>query len=301
MPFLLVSRKSIRPLAAARTRACTRRGLALLAGAGAAALTALTAVRAAPPAIETTATAVAGASASLDAGAGTSVRSRADSATVTFLARRQLAGHWYAGAGAQAETFSFSGGTGWPDRLQDYAAVLAVDYFEGDESVASLTLRPGLYFGHHATRGAWDIPVDLVSGIPLLKDFDGVAGFSSARFYHHALPVAGFVWTISPAVRLEAVYPEPAVVFTFSRQDTLRLGGELTGAGFLAELDGHRSAVEYVSYRIGAEYTSRAGEHCKLALGAGTETDRSFDFFRLHRKLEGHGSGYLKLSVTYSR
>jgi hypothetical protein len=223
------------------------------------------------------------------------------SITASFLARRPLGGAgWYAGGGFQAEDYFFADNPAWPRRLQDYAAALALEYYRDGESVASLTAQPGFYFGTHAALSAWDVPFTLVSGVPVASDFAGVIGVSNGRFYHHALPIAGFVWTLGPRVRLEAVYPEPALVLTLDRATTLRLGGELTGEGFLVDAPAGRTVVEYSSYRVGLEWRRDWRPGVRLALGAGFEVERTFDYFRRQGRLQGTGNGYVKFSAEFS-
>jgi hypothetical protein len=208
---------------------------------------------------------------------------------------------WYYSAGAQAENYFFAANPAWPRRLQDYAALVSLEYFEGAENVAALTVRPGWYFENHPAAAAWDVPVDLTIGFPVRPALDGVAGFSNARFYHHALPVLGLIWTINPQWRIELVYPEPAMVVTFGPAMSLRLGGELIGAGFLSDARPVRTPIEYESYRVGAEWSDAGPAGLKFALGAGVEAERDFDFFRQENRLHGSGAGYLKISASYSR
>ncbi len=222
--------------------------------------------------------------------------------TASFLKRNALgAKGWYWGGGMQAENFFFGGDGAGPRRLQDYAALLTLEYFEGSEPAAALTLRPGWYFENHPTSAAWDIPVDLVTGFPVTRNVNGVIGFSNGRFYHHALPIFGLVWTVGPRVRIEAVYPEPALVVTINPAMSLRVGGELAGAGFLGDPRPGRTVVEYSSYRLGAELSGEWHPGLRLALGAGVEAERSFDFFSQGRRLHGSGAGYLKISATFLR
>lgn len=236
----------------------------------------------------------------LDASAGEKQVGNSRTIIASAFARRALAVKgWYLVGGIQAENYFFSNGPAWPRRLQDYAAIVGVEYYVGEENVASLTFRPGWYLETHPGAAAWDIPVDFTTGIPIIPGLNGVVGFSNARFYRHALPVFGLIWTLGSRVRIEAVYPEPALVFTINRAASLRVGGELTGAGFLSDERSGRTAIEYVSYRVGAELrgTWRPGK--KFGVGAGVETERNLDFFRLGQRLHHRGVGYLKFSLTF--
>jgi hypothetical protein len=223
-------------------------------------------------------------------------------ASFTLINRQSLpAKDWYWDWGIQAENYFFGGSSATPKRVQDYAGIFSVEYFREGEKAASLTLRPGWYFEGHAVMAAWDLPVDLAIGIPIAGAVSGVVGFSNARFYHHALPIAGVVWTMNPRLRLELVYPEPALVVSIGATGSLRLGGELTGTGFLADSRPERTAVDFASYRVGAEGSGEVLPGLRLALGAGVEIERSFDYFAQNRRLHGSGARYARISVVISR
>jgi hypothetical protein len=222
--------------------------------------------------------------------------------SASFLERwRQGDGHWYVGTGFKAESFLFSpAGPFLPDRLQDYDAQISIEYFEGDESVAGLTLNPGWYFADHASMSAWDVPFDAFSAIPISRTWSGYVGLGNGRFYHHAIPAAGLIWEPTPQVRLEAVYPEPALVLTPSPAFSLRLGGELIGGGFHTDLPSHAGVVEYDSYRVGATATYK-WKHLQVALDLGVEAERDFDFFRQpQQRVHGSGGRYGDLSVEWT-
>lgn len=223
------------------------------------------------------------------------------SLTTSALRRWQIGnGNWYQGIGLKVERFSFTTKEApLPSRLQDYAAQLSLERFEEGVCVAALTLSPGWYFEQHVTRSALDIPFEVFSGIPISSEVNGVLGVSNGRFYHHAVPIAGLVWQVTPHARIEAIYPAPALVLTSFQKLVLRLGGELYGGGFRtdASRDGN-GVVEYDSYRVGAtiNYSWRG---LQLTLGAGREAERNFDFFRQGQRLHGGGASYGKLGVEW--
>jgi hypothetical protein len=237
------------------------------------------------------------------AGAGLSYENvGSESFALSLLRRWQIgSGKWYQGIGLKAENFSFTSKDGLlPSRLQDYAAQLSLERFEEGECVAALTLSPGLYFEKHASRSAWDVPFEAFSGIPISPAINGVLGLSNGRFYHHAVPVAGIIWQVTPHVRVEALYPAPALVVTTSQNLVLRFGGDLLGGGFRTDSsrDG-RGVVEYDSYRVGAT-VSYTWWQLQLTFGAGVEAERNFDFFRQGQRLHGNGASYGKLGVEWT-
>ena len=207
----------------------------------------------------------------------------------------------YWGMGLQADYYHLTGNSGFPiRRLQDYAAQFSLEYFTGAEQVAELSLRPGLYFQSKATRSSWDIPIDLVTGIPITNSFFGVVGFSTARFYANPVPVAGFVWVVNSTTRFEAVFPEPSLVLKLGRDTEARLTGELTGGGFRTDPGSMGSSVEYFSYRVGGAFSRPLGKGFKITCGAGCEVLRKFTF-RGGPSLRSNGAPYAKLAIEYTR
>ena len=83
-------------------------------------------------------------------------------------------------------------------------------------------------------------------------------------------------------------------MFATARRRTHRWGFPLDGPT-------RRAVVEYESYRVGAVWSAEWRPGFKLEIGAGVETERSFDFFREPRRVHGGGVGYLKLGASFSR
>jgi hypothetical protein len=209
---------------------------------------------------------------------------------------------WYWGGGLCADTYAFhnDGGFGL-HRLQDVAAQFSLEYYVHNETAFSVTVRPGLYFENHPGLGGWDIPVEAVGGIPCTTTLSGVLGVMDARYYRHPIPVIGMVWIASKAVRVEAVFPEPAFIVTFSPQIEGRLAGELVGGGFRTDARPGRQTVEYSSYRIGGSLSYRLSSRCKLTGGAGSELERTFDFLHENRRVRAAGAPYCNLSLELTR
>ena len=238
------------------------------------------------------------------AGAGTSFgHQSSDEVNLSWLRRQALPWtDWYWGWGLCADVYAFhnDGGFGL-QRLQDTASQFSLEYYVKGESAFSLTVRPGLYFENHPNLAAWDIPVEAVGGIPCTAAWSGVLGVLDARYYRRAIPVVGVVWTASQAVRLEAVFPEPAVIVTFSPQLEGRLAGELGGGGFRLDDRPRRQTLEYSTYRIGGSVTFRLNTRYNLTGGAGYGLERTFDFLRANRRVRAEGAPYCKLALELNR
>ncbi len=235
--------------------------------------------------------------------AGRTIGRQSDfSVSASWLQRQALPfKDWYWGAGLCADVYEFRGTNALGlNRLQDCAVQFSLEYFIAGEAAVSVIARPGLYFESHPTGADWDIPVEAVTGIPLTDSFSGVIGLLDARFYRRLVPVAGVVWTISPRVRLDAVYPEPALVITCARQLELRLGGELDGAGFRTDAALAHRPVDYTSYRVGGTLSGNPFPHLKLTGAAGYEVERTFEFLHETRRVHGGSVPYAKLNLEFS-
>jgi hypothetical protein len=216
---------------------------------------------------------------------------------------------WRAAAGIAAEDTRFGGDQGAasapggrapPDDLRSVAAELAVEYWRDGEVVATVQARPGEYYEQRPSAGDWDVPIEAWSAIPLpgLKTVSGALGIETARFYHHPIPIVGAVWTLNPMVRIEALYPEPALVLTPNKDFSARFGGELIGGGYLARSLLDATPVEYYAYRVGLTVQWKSGP-INFSVAAGDEVEREFDFFRQQRRIYRGGRVYAEFGITW--
>ncbi len=222
---------------------------------------------------------------------------------VSWLRRQALPWtDWYWGWGLCADAYAFhNDGRFGLRRLQDAAAQFSLEYYVQGETAFSLTVRPGVYFENHPTLETWDMPIEAIGGIPFTPRFSGVLGVLDARYYRRPIPVIGVVWIASKTVRLEAAFPEPAVIVTFSPQIEGRLAGELVGGGFRTNGHPGRQTIEYSSYRIVGTVSCRLNSRCKFTGGTGYELERTFDFLHENRRVRAGGAPYLKLGLELTR
>jgi hypothetical protein len=206
---------------------------------------------------------------------------------------------WYMRTGFELDEFTFSSSAGELSPLRSVSAPLGVEFFQGGEPVAGLSLQPGFYYGQRLTRHAFDLAVQMASGIPLGAKLHGVAGFSNARFYHHALPIFGLIWQPTPQWHFDALYPEPQLVFVPREGVEWRLGGNLRGGGFLGESPAGPARVEYSSYRVGLTWIRKKSEGWSSSLGVGAEVMRNFDYYQQDRRAHGAGSFYVELQLSW--
>ncbi len=195
---------------------------------------------------------------------------------------------WYFGLGTQAEAFSFHGpSVASVEDMHDVSGVLSLEYFVGSMQAAALSLKPGFYFTDKATAASLDMPVQLVSGVPLTKSLSAVIGGSAARFYRQPIPIAGLSWTLSPSCRVEAVFPEPSVVWSGVKGAELKVGGELQSGGFKTSSG---ADVEFYSYQLKGRASYRVGRALTVSGAVGYELERSFDNLRTGQRLKSEGA-----------
>lgn len=206
---------------------------------------------------------------------------------------------WSVGAGLNAERYAFPAGQSQtPRRLESVALPLTLEFFQGDEAVAGVTISPGRYFADGAYRSSWDAPVEAATGFPLCGAWNGVVGVSHGRFYRNPLPILGVVWQAKPDVRVEAVFPEPAITWKF-RSSSLRVGGELVGGGFRCApaTTGARS-VEFHAYRLGGAFTEERGR-TRITWSTGVESERAFEFDGPRPTRRARGAIYFGVSFEF--
>ena len=235
----------------------------------------------------------------IDNAKGAAGRQSTVTGSLAFIERQPFAsGPWYFGWGAQSRIFAFGGGSALPiKRLQEVSGQLTLEYFIKAEPVAFLGLKPGFYFENHLSGASFDSPIEAETGIPIAAHLAGVIGGSYGRFYHHPIPIIGLIWTLNPQVRLEAVFPEPALVITASKNLEVRLAGELLGDGFKTDPGPNSTRVEYYAYRVGAKISYQASPGLKVSAALGAEVEREFDFYQVHRRYHGRPAPYFELSL----
>jgi hypothetical protein len=204
----------------------------------------------------------------------------------------------YFGLGGQFERFSISGKSQAPSGvLQDFASILSLEYFQGGSPVASLSLKPGFYFQNEVRSDSFDSPFQAVTGVPLSGNVSGVIGISGARFYHQVIPIAGLSWNIDPKWRIDAVFPEPALVYSASKDLEAKLTAELQSGGFRTNTG---DPVEYYSYQLNGHLRYSVNRALKLSGAIGYELARNFDYFSRNQEFKGNGAWVLQCGCTLS-
>lgn len=207
-------------------------------------------------------------------------------------------GPWYFGVGFQGEAFSFGGHNSSQVRdLRDIAGVLSLEYFVGTTPAAVLSIKPGFYFENQIRSDSLDAPIQLVSGLPMTPTLNGVIGVAAARFYHHPIPIVGLSWSIRPNLHLDAVFPEPALTYTVSKDLEFKLGGELQSGGFRTNSG---TPLEYYSYQVKGRVSYSLLPTLKVSGALGCELERSFDYFQRGQHQTSEGAVLLELGAVWT-
>ena len=220
-----------------------------------------------------------------------------------------ITGKWYLRLGVEYERYDFDGtNNGLPDHLQAATGHIAIEYVVKDFPGISLELDPGVYFQDNATWNAFDVPGKVFVSFPLKKDkIVGVVGLGWGQFQDPPVaPGGGIIWLISDKLRLQAVFPKPALIYQPNDDWDLRIIGELNYTGFRTDdvvshteqkLDLHNAVVQYSEDRAGVQIGYSGIKHLKLIAGAGVTVERNFDFFRADQSKRTDPAPYVRVSA----
>lgn len=219
-----------------------------------------------------------------------------------------IKGNWFFRAGVEYERFEFADNdNGLPDHLQAAYGHIAIEYVVHDFPGAGLEIDPGAYFQDHITKNAFDIPWKIFVSFPLKKDkVFGVIGLGGGLYQDPIVaPGGGIIWLISDKLRLEGVFPKPALVWEPSDDWEIRFLGELSYTSFrtddvitpMHKLQTHDAVVQYNEDRAGAQISFSGWKPFKITAGGGYTLLRDFDFYRHGVQVRAEPAPYFRLSI----
>ncbi len=219
-----------------------------------------------------------------------------------------ITGKWYFRTGIEYERFDFDGtDNGLPDHLQAAYGHIAVEYVVKDHAGAGFELDPGVYFQDSVTADAFDVPWKMFVSFPIKKDkIFGVIGVGGGIYQNPIVaPGGGLIWLFNDKLRLEGVFPKPALVYNPTDDWQFRLLGEILYESFRTDdvlttekrLQLHNAVLEYSEVRAGVQVRYDGFEPFRLIAGAGWTIIRDFDFFRADQSKRLDGAPYIKFSV----
>jgi hypothetical protein len=227
----------------------------------------------------------------------------------TYDHRFLITGKWYFRAGVEYQRYDFSGtDNGLPDHLQAASGHLALEYVVKDFAAAGIELDPGVYFQDNVTWNAFDIPGKAYVTLPLKNDkLCAVIGLGWGLFQDPPVaPGGGIIWVFSNKLRLQAVFPKPALIYQPNDDWDLRIIGELNYTSFRTDdvvsptehkLNLHNAVVQYSEDRAGVQVGYSGFKPFKIIAGAGVTTERHFNFFRASQQKRTDPSPYLRIAA----
>jgi len=219
-----------------------------------------------------------------------------------------ITGKWYFRAGVEYDRYDFGGtDNGLPDHLQTASAHLALEYVVKDFAGISIELDPGVYFQDNVTWDAFDIPAKAYVTFPLKKDkiFAVIALGGSIYQDPPVAPGGGIIWIFSDKLRLQGVFPRPALIYQPNDDWEFRITGELNYTSFRTDdvltterkLQLHNAVVQYSEDRAGVQIAYSGLKPLKLIVGAGVTVQRDFDFFRANQSKRTDPAPYIRIAA----
>src|SRR5213595_2470579 len=206
----------------------------------------------------------------------------------SYAHRLLITGKWYFRAGVEYERFDFGGtDNGLPDHLQTVHALLALEYVVHDHAGAGIAIQPGPYFQDKITGDSIDIPWKVWVTFPLKKDkIFAVIGAGGSIYSNPIIaPGGGIIWLFTDHLRLEGVFPKPALVYNPNDDWEFRIAGNLYYESFRTDnvytparkLREHDPVVQYSEYRAGGVVTYSHFKPLDISLEIGCNIRRNFD------------------------
>jgi len=219
-----------------------------------------------------------------------------------------ITGKWYFRAGVEYERYDFGGSdNGLPDHLQVAAAHLALEYVVKNFAGISIELDPGVYFQDNVTWDAFDIPGKAYVTFPLKKDkiFAVVAVGGGIYQDPPVAPGGGIIWIFNDKLRLQGVFPRPALIYQPNDDWEFRITGELNYTSFRTDdvltterkLQLHNAVVQYSEDRAGVQIAYSGLKPLKLIVGGGVTVERNFDFFRANQSKRTEPAPYIRVAA----
>ncbi|PYJ02192.1 MAG: hypothetical protein DMF00_02390 [Verrucomicrobia bacterium] len=226
----------------------------------------------------------------------------------TYDHRFLITGKWYFRAGVEYERYDFGGSdNGLPDHLQVAAAHLALEYVVKNFAGISIELDPGVYFQDNVTWDAFDIPGKAYVTFPLKKDkiFAVVAVGGGIYQDPPVAPGGGIIWIFNDKLRLQGVFPRPALIYQPNDDWEFRITGELNYTSFRTDdvltterkLQLHNAVVQYSEDRAGVQIAYSGLKPLKLIVGGGVTVERNFDFFRANQSKRTDPAPYIRVAA----
>lgn len=218
----------------------------------------------------------------------------------------------YLKLGASYERFDFGKTTApLPTTLQSATGTIGLEYIVQGRPAVYFETSPGVFFSDpdDITAGSFDSPTVLAVSFPVTKTVFGIAGVRGSLLSRYpVLPVGGLVWLITQKLRLEAIPPEPRLIYSFGEKLDVFAGAELLGNAYRRDKNDrarpqdrryNNGVIDYSEVRVGAGLTWTPVKQLDIDLTGGYVINRDFNYYRgpgKNFKTED-GAPYLKIAV----
>src|ERR1700730_16587674 len=226
----------------------------------------------------------------------------------SYSHRFLVTGNWYFRAGVEYERFDLGGtDNGLPDHLQTIHGHVPYEYIVHDHAGAGIELDPGPYFENHMNGDSIDVPWKVWVTFPLKKDkiFAVIGAGGSINSNPIAAPGGGLIWLFTDHLRLEGVFPKPALVYNPNDDWEFRIAGNLYYESFRTDdvvtparkLQVHDPVVQYSEDRAGVQATYSHFKQLDITLDVGCTIRRDFDFFRAEASVKSDPAPSIRLAI----
>lgn len=228
--------------------------------------------------------------------------------------RFQLTGRYYLRLGAAYERFDF--GTSLapiPTSVQSIAGVVAVEYIVRNRAALFISSKPGVYYSNfdEIGTGNFDAPTVIAGVIPLARGLYGIVGARvSILAQYPVIPIVGLKWNITDRLRLDAIPPEPRLVYEVSDNLEVFAGGEILGESYKRGRNPNarpqdqrfnEGVIDYSEYRVGGGFTYKLGKAVQFDVSGGYVPRRTFDYYRGEdngKRFRLEGAPYAKVALA---
>ncbi len=234
--------------------------------------------------------------------------------TAEYTHRFQLKDRFYLRLGVNYERFAF--GTSFapvPTTLQSLSGVVALEYLVGNRAAYFISSKPGLYYSNwdNVGTGNFDAPTVVAGVVPLARNVYLIVG---ARFSilskYPALPIAGLKWDITDRLHLDAIPPEPRLVYDLSDHCEVFVGAEILGESYKRDRNPNarpqdqrfnEGVIDYSEYRVGAGFSYKINKALQFDVSGGYVPRRTFDYYRGEdngKRFKLEGAPYAKVAFA---
>lgn len=194
-----------------------------------------------------------------------------------------------------------------PDHLQSFSALIGLEYIVGNDVGAFLQFRPGFYTEDDIGISSFDVPITAGRVFVLQPEklfFFVGANAAFLRGQYPVLPLVGLVWRPNKQWTVNAVVPEPRVIYSPNKNIGFWVGGQLAGSSFRTDRDPNivprklsNAQVDYSEYRGGLGIDWSPCDRWTVTAAGGYAFQRRFNFERAGEEWKADGAPYVRVAM----